>query len=270
MRIATKLMLFFGGVVVLFCVLATVLTVELRNISRTYDTLLNSSVRDMDRARVTQVNFKKEVQEWKDLLLRGSNPDDLAKYTKQFRDRSAEVDAGAAALAQTVQDPQAAALLQQFLAANQIMNEKYQRAYEVFIAQNADFRAADKMVRGQDRQPTDLFDQVVERLNVSLQAEVQAQAAAARRNVRLALGLSGGLLLLLGAAGLLTVRSILNRLASLQAVSERLARADISGLAIPVLGTDEIGQFGESMRGVSAAIEELLKMASAADPVHSL
>jgi len=269
MRIATKLMLFFGGVVVLFCVLAAALTVQLRNISRTYDALLGSSVRDMDRARVTQVNFKKEVQEWKDLLLRGSNPDDLARYTKQFRDRSSEVDAGAASLAQAVHDPEASALLQQFLAANQAMNEKYQRAYEVFIAQNEDFRAADKMVRGQDRQPTDLFDQVVERLNVRLQAEVQEQAAAARRNVRLALGLSGSLLLLLGAAGLITVRSILNRLASLQAVSERLARADISGLTMPVLGTDEIGEFGESMRGVSAAIEELLKMASAADAVHS-
>lgn len=270
MRIATKLLLFFSGVVVLFCVLAAALITQLTDISKTYDNLLNSSVRDMDRARVTQVNFKKEVQEWKDLLLRGSNPDDLAKYTKQFRDRSAEVDAGAAALSQTVQDPEAAALLQQFLAANQAMNEKYQRAYEVFLAQNEDFRAADKMVRGQDRQPTDLFDQVVQRLNLRLQAEVQAQAAAASRNVRLALGFSGGLLLLLGVAGLITVRSIVSRLANLRAISERLARADITGLAVPVLGSDEIGQFGESMRGVSAAIEELLKMASAADAVHSV
>ncbi len=270
MRIATKLGLFFGGVVVLFCVLAASLSIELQRVSQTYDTLLNSSVRDMDRARVVQVNFKKEVQEWKDVLLRGGNPDDLAKYTQQFHEESAEVVAGAEALANTVNDAEASALLQQFLKADQTMNEKYQSAYEVFVAQNADFKAADKLVRAQDREPTDLFDKVVQRLDLRMNAAVEAQRASARKNVFLALALSGGLLLLLGILGRVTVRSILARLANLKEVSDRLARADISGLAVSISGNDEIGEFGESLKGVSAAIEELIKMASAQAPVHSL
>lgn len=270
MRIATKLGLFFAGVVVLFCSLAVILIVQIRNVSRTYDELMNSAVRDMDRARVVQVNFKKEVQEWKDILLRGNNPEDLAHYTKQFYDRAADVSAGAQALADSVEDPEAVALLQQFLAANQVMNEKYQQAYEVFASRNADFKDADKLVRGQDRAPTDLFDKVVQRLDRRLLSAAQAQQSSARAHVRLALVLSGSLLLLLGLIGAITVRSILNRMAILRAISDRLARADIGGLKVPALGNDEIGQFGESMKGVSAAIEELLKMASASEAVHSV
>jgi CHASE3 domain sensor protein len=261
-KIATKLGLLSTGVLSVFCVLAVTLFMQLRTVSQNYDALLNSSVRDMDRARVVQVNFKKQVQEWKDILLRGRNADDLAKYTAQFHNEESEVRAGAKGLEDTIEDPQTRDLLQQFLATHQAMSAKYQQAYEVYVAGKGDFNAADKLVRGQDREPTDLFDKVVQRLQSLVSTAVKAQEASARSTCALALGLSAGLLLLLGVAGFFTVRSILARLAKLKAVSDQLAKAEISGLTIPISGNDEIAEFGESMKGVSAAIEELLKMAS--------
>jgi hypothetical protein len=59
-----------------------------------------------------------------------------------------------------------------------------------------------------------------------------------------------------------TVSNILGRLGRLKAVSDRLARADIEGLSVDISGPDEIGQFGNSMQGVHAAIEELTRLAS--------
>jgi len=224
-------------------------------------TLLASPVRDIDAARVVQVNFKKEVQEWKDTLLRGHNPTDLATYSAQFRAQEALVRAGAVALAATVQDAEAHKLLLQFVAADDAMNAKYQSAYEVFVAGNADFKAADALVRGQDRAPTNLFDKVVQRLDARVQSTVAAQQQSVRRNQSLALGISGGLLALFGLLGLATVRSIVRRLAALRAVSNKLAHADVQGLSIDISGKDEIGEFGESMKSVRAAIEELLHMA---------
>jgi hypothetical protein len=55
---------------------------------------------------------------------------------------------------------------------------------------------------------------------------------------------------------------VLRRLAQLKGVSDRLARADIEGLSIDISGNDEIGEIGESMKGVAAAIEELLAIPS--------
>jgi hypothetical protein len=263
MKITTKLGSLFAGMIVVFVLLGVTLLTQMKIVSDGYDAVLASPVHDINAARVVQVNFKKEVQEWKDTLLRGHNPNDLAKYSKQFREREGAVRAGAVALAKTVEDEEAHILLVRFIAADDVMSAKYQHAFEIFVAGHADFKAADALVRGQDRAPTDLFDKVVQRLEARVQGTIAAQQFSARRNQSIALGVSAGLLFLLGLLGFLTVRSIVKRLAALRAVSGKLANADIEGLSIDISGKDEIGEFGESMKGVHAAIEELLHMAEA-------
>jgi methyl-accepting chemotaxis protein len=264
MKIATKLILFFCGVVTLFVLLALALLAQTRTVSAGYDALLKQQVHQAEEARVVQVSFKKQVQEWKDILLRGHTPADLAKYTKQFHDEEASVRSGAAALRQSVQDADCRELLDQFLDAHKTMGDKYQAAYDAYVASGFDFKVADKMVRGQDRAPTDLFDWVVKHLNDDVVAAVAAQERAVGHARNLALILSGGLLAGLGLVGFVTVRTILQRLGRLKAVSDRLAKADIEGLSVDISGPDEIGQFGESMKGVHAAIEELSRLAATA------
>jgi methyl-accepting chemotaxis protein len=261
MKIATKLGLLFAGMIAVFVLLAGVLLAQLKTVSDGYDAVLASPVRDMDAARVVQVNFKKEVQEWKDTLLRGHTPKDLVKYWGQFQKKEKDVRSGAVALAASVQDAQAKTLLGRFVTADDTMSVKYHTAYGVYVAGNADFKAADKIVRGQDRPPTDLFDKVVARLQARVQSTIAAQQASVRFNRNVALGVSGSLLFLFGLLGFLTVRSIVKRLAQLHGVSARLALADVAGLSIDISGKDEIGEFGESMKGVHAAIDELLHMA---------
>jgi methyl-accepting chemotaxis protein len=268
MKISAKLIVFYIAVLVVFGFMAFTLVSELHSLSGGYDALLRSPVRQMEQARVVQVDFKKQVQEWKDILLRGHNPDDLAKYTRQFHDKEEAVRAGAQLLSQQVQDAEARHLLEQFLAAHLVLSQKYQLAYVAYVAGNADFKAADKIVRGQDRAPTDLFDQVVQHLGLRVQESVAAQAKAAVNGRNLALGVAGGLLLLLGGAGFFLVRDILGRLSRLKTVSDRLARADLSGLAIDISGDDEISAFGESMKGIHAALEELLLQVSSQTTIN--
>ena len=263
MKISTKLIMFFCGVVALFVLLAVALLAQTRTVSAGYDALLSRQVRQAEEARVIQVGFKKQVQEWKDILLRGHTPDDLAKYTRQFHEHESGVLSAAEALAADMQDAECRELLNQFVDAHKTLSAEYRAAYDAYVGGGFDFKAADKMVRGQDRPPTDLFDQVVKRLNDDVVASVAAQERAVGRARNLALALSGGLLAGLGLVGFVTVRTILGRLGRLKAVSDRLARADIEGLSVDISGPDEIGQFGESMKGVHAAIEELTKLASA-------
>ena len=77
------------------------LTTELKSTSNSYEETmkgLQESSRHMNDARVIQVTFKKLVQEWKDTLLRGYNPADLAKYSGQFHAEADKVTSLGAAL----------------------------------------------------------------------------------------------------------------------------------------------------------------------------
>jgi methyl-accepting chemotaxis protein len=258
MNISTKLIGLSLGTAVVFGGLAATLVGELKSMSASYNELLQGSVREAEVARVTQVDFKKQVQEWKDILLRGQNPDDLAKYAKQFHEQEAKVMAEAQTLAGTVEDPAAKQLLNDFLTADDTLSRKFQTAYDVYVNEKFDFKAADKIVRGQDRPPTDLFDKVVAQLNARVAAQVAAQQAEVIRQRNTALIVSGALLVLISLMGIIVVRGVLMRLDRLKAVSGRLARADVQGLSIDISGKDEIGEFGESLKSVAAAIRELL------------
>lgn len=262
MKISTKLALFYVSVLAVFVLLSVGLVSVLRSVTSGYDAVLRAPVHQIEEARVVQVNFKKQVQEWKDVLLRGHDPKDLDTYSTQFHDQEQRVRTGAAALLDQVNDPEAARLLEQFLAAHQALSQKYQQAYEAYVTGHADFKAADRIVRGQDRAPTDLFDKVVARLQTVVQDSIQSQTEAARRARNRALALAAALLAAIGMAGFILVRDIVGRLSRLRAVSDRLALADISGLTIDINGNDEIAAFGKSMKGVHAAIEELLEHAA--------
>ena len=45
-----------------------------------------------DHARIAQVSFKTEVQEWKNTLIRGHDPDDFAAYHDALLARQKDVD----------------------------------------------------------------------------------------------------------------------------------------------------------------------------------
>jgi len=58
MKISTKLIMFFCGVVTLFVLLAVALLAQTRTVSAGYDALLARQVRQAEAARVIQVSFK--------------------------------------------------------------------------------------------------------------------------------------------------------------------------------------------------------------------
>ncbi len=260
MKISMKLGLFLIGVLVLFVGLAGSLIRQAEAVSAGYDALLARPVQASDRARVMQVDFKKQVQEWKDILLRGSSPADLEKYTQNFHAQSAATDRDAAALLSELDDSQARQLVTEFTAAHATLNAVYEKAYQAYVSGGFDFKAADAMVRGQDRAPTDICDRIVGRLGAYVSESVATQQAAAAVARKTSLILAGVLLFILWAIGSIIVKSILIRLKTLKGVSDRLASGDIDGLSIDISGRDEIGDFGESMKGVVAAVEELMSM----------
>lgn len=157
---------------------AIFLTFRLKAAGDTYQNLLAQEVQQQSAARVMQVTFKKQVQEWKDVLLRGSDSAALKKYRDAFEQRASDVDNQAAALRGSVTDAQALNLLEQFARAHESMDATYRQALSVFAAGNGKNPSeADQKVKGQDRAPTDLIDQVVDVLS-----RMTRQKAAAERD----------------------------------------------------------------------------------------
>jgi methyl-accepting chemotaxis protein len=140
MKISLKLTLFLAGVAVLFVGLEDALFGETRSMAAGYDELMNTPIRQADLARVAQVDFKKQVQEWKDILLRGHDAEDLATYTRLFRDAETRVHENAFALSQQIRDATARQLMADFVVAHEALGKKYQEAYDVFVAGGFDFK----------------------------------------------------------------------------------------------------------------------------------
>jgi methyl-accepting chemotaxis protein len=258
MKISTKLIGISCCSAVIVTAIAATLFFQLRAESNGYDDLLQGPVKAADAARQTEVDFKKQIQEWKDILLRGQSPDDLAHYTRAFHEQESRVKAETRALAYSVDDPASKQVLDEFLKKDDDLSVRYQTAYDAYLKGHYDFKAADQLVRGQDRPVTDLLDQVVVSLNSQVASVTDAQHARTAHNLQI-LTIVAAIVLLVDSYFYCSVLfGVFRRLARLKVVSDHLAKADINGLSIDISGKDEIGEIGESMKGVKAAIEELL------------
>jgi methyl-accepting chemotaxis protein-1 (serine sensor receptor) len=117
----------------------------------------------VDTARVAQVDFKKQVQEWKDLLLRGADTASFTKYHDAFVEQNNTVNADLAALKEQMTQlgidtkgvdtaiATHAELGTQYLAAIQHYDSHDEKSVHV----------VDSMVAGIDRAPTAAIDNLV-------------------------------------------------------------------------------------------------------------
>ncbi|MCD4498463.1 methyl-accepting chemotaxis protein [Chromobacterium vaccinii] len=165
---------------------------------RTFRDQVAADQQSVRQVLTMQVDFKKQVQEWKDTLLRGQDPAKLAKYWGNFEKKEGQVHDEGSALAASVSDPQAQQLLQQFVAAHQKMGEDYRRGLQAFKQSGGDAKVGDKQVAGMDRPPTDLLTQASDLLAKrakadAADAEASANAALWRVGVAMAIGTALGL-----------------------------------------------------------------------------
>ena len=138
---------------------------RLEHIVAAYNQLFTRETQQQDLSRQMQVAFKKQVQEWKDILIRGNDPNSLKKYTEGFRKEEETVHDLAQRLENEVNDPGAKATLADFIGAHAALGKAYGVALEKFAQANGgNQQETDRMVKGQDRAPTDLVDKVVEQL----------------------------------------------------------------------------------------------------------
>ncbi len=138
--------------------------------------------------RALTLQFKQQVQEWKDVLLRGKDPRALDAHWSAFIEKEAAVAQAGKALADEIADPAARSLLAQFLKAHKEMGEAYRRGLQAYKGGKGGIGAADAAVKGIDRAPTELLEKAAGAIRDNTERAMQDTFSVARRVIPVSIG----------------------------------------------------------------------------------
>ncbi|XOV80789.1 MAG: methyl-accepting chemotaxis protein [Aestuariibacter sp.] len=106
----------------------------------------------------TLQTFKTQIQEWKNVLLRGHDQGQREKYWTRFQQREQDVQDNIDRLLSGYSlDKKAQAMLRNFQELHRNMSSKYRDGYAAFEAANFSHTAGDAAVQGIDREPAKIL-----------------------------------------------------------------------------------------------------------------
>jgi hypothetical protein len=208
-----RLLALFAAVGAVLIVLVTISLYSMHRLDRIVSVNLEQTdalTAMADNARITQVAFKTQVQEWKNILLRGHNPTDFDSYHRAFLAQRDKVRDGFTALVAEAKalDFPAGDLtrLEALATANLALDDAYEQALLLFKADDPlSIRTVDAQMRGRDRPINDEFDGLaasVQNFTDDHRQRLRAEIGNAIEGMRSTLyfSLAAGLVILLVAA----------------------------------------------------------------------
>ncbi|BDX07856.1 methyl-accepting chemotaxis protein [Planctobacterium marinum] len=164
-NLRTKILSLLGIGILSVGVIAFIISAMLSGKIEQYDQLITQEVSAMTMADSINLNFKRQVQEWKNVLLRGHKTSDREKYWQRVLDRHEQVQQDAGAFLKLQLDEQYLEQMRRFRNIHQQLKPKYETGYQAFIQSDFSHKAGDDAVRGIDREPTKLLEQLSESLH---------------------------------------------------------------------------------------------------------
>ncbi|MFZ8198194.1 methyl-accepting chemotaxis protein [Alteromonas portus] len=222
-----------------------------------FDELENTLVQSERDVNTTLSTFKTQVQEWKNVLLRGHKEEDREKYWGRFKQREADITRQFdLMLSSSVISESVKSDIREFQKAHAIMAKKYREGYDAFINSGFDPKVGDSFVRGIDREPAKLLS--------SIATEIAADSANAiaelKANTRTMLWI---ILLAAIALSVLSVVYVIARLRSQVIKPTKQVAACISNLAnsrydydLTYSSDHELGMLADSARALQYKLKD--------------
>ena len=243
----SQTLVLLGGSLLLMLLIALGCFKFLSNNIQAYQDLLAQEMLAASEVDQANLEFKIQVQEWKNVLLRGSDPAALDKYWNQFVEQETKVqqrlDALLAVPALEDEFKQQASRLKD---EHRSLGQAYRQGRAAFIAANADSKAGDAAVKGIDRAASEQMSALVKQLHEHAQTKSVAIASSASGTIL------GGVLILVGAAIVVAIgslalvnRNLLVPIGKLTGHLEQLSRGKI-GQRLLNQRHDELGRLTDS------------------------
>lgn len=200
-------------------------------------------------ASVIKMDFKTQVQEWKNILLRGHTAKDMEKYQAQFFANEELVSSDVQALLEITERPDQQALLEQFADAHKKLGVSYRAALDTYknAPENASF-LADQEVRGKDRASGKILQALttlaLEDVNTLLETQSKERDVEHRNSLFVIIGM---FIILSLVAQWLTRRAVCQPLTDVLNSLRKLTSGDVESEISGVERKDEIGDIGRAV-----------------------
>ncbi len=217
----------------------------------------------IDAARAAQVEFKIQVQEWKNILIRGNDPTMLQKYSDAFvkggettRQKLQQLDEMLKKLELTTP------LVGEAIQTQRELVSKYMTALKQYDSANPDsIHIVDALVKGMDREPTKKIDDIVAYIGKEshrLIGEMEEEHDAAHKRALMAMVITLAVTVVVGWLIVVTlIRSITIPLGEAVEMAQTVAAGDLRS-EVNVRSTDEIGNLLESLKHMQGNLGDIV------------
>jgi len=201
-------------------------------------------------------DFKTQVQEWKNVLIRGADDDQRQKYWQRFQETESGIQSQLDKLIPQVNDPEASKLLTRFQRAHLEMGTAYRQGFEAFTESGYQHGAGDRAVSGIDREPANLIEQAANEIRTSALSQAQTLKQNAATTNMLMIGLLVAAIAIGTLACLLVLmRSVVRPTQELIGKLTHIGNGDLSN-PVTLQRADELGKLADTARALHRFLAE--------------
>lgn len=220
----------------------------------------------MKDLREIQRAFGLEIQEWKNILLRGGNPEGLKKSVAGLQEASDHVLKGAESLTEHFKsDPKGEELGKQFIVAQKALLQSYLEAREKYVTDSIhDATSADAAVKGKDRPVAESLNSFSEYIVSSAKSDDEKAESAMRSMFNFGVVVMGSFFVVLTLASYLFSQSLSRALIQ---ITEEVSNSghQVNGSSERLAGaSQQVSQASadsaSSLEETVASLEELTSM----------
>ena len=268
--IGVKLYTLIGFMVVFILGISSFTWKEFKKFDESNTARLNSTIeytKLVDETREAQVDFKMQVQEWKNTLLRGNNQEDFEKYFSNFTKTNNSLQSKLENLKAIMTKKNIGTdTLDDLIEEHKNLYNQYSEAIKSYDVKNPEsYKIVDNLVKGIDRKPTEEMDKLVDEVEVIFEKEIQRNIKESNLETEkfnssliIIVGLGIICILIFTVIIALTYRGITKFIDQINNLIEKAEEGDLT-VRGEIYKKDELGETTEKFNNFISTIGEIIR-----------